>query len=105
MKIRENDRVLNMLAPPPYASGTMFRIVEDGWPYRSGRTIFAWRALNDVELEHELEHVRQWRRYGVAFPVVYVAAGLRARRAGKSWYRDNRFEEDARKAASSIKKR
>ena len=34
VKIRENDRVLNMLAPPPYASGTMFRIVEDGWPYR-----------------------------------------------------------------------
>jgi hypothetical protein len=30
---------------------------------------------------------------------------LGARRAGKSWYRDNRFEEDARKAASSIKKR
>jgi len=32
--IRPNDRVLNMLAPRPYASGTMFRVVEDAWPYR-----------------------------------------------------------------------
>ncbi len=82
------------------------RFLIDNWlAITIGRTVFAWRALNDVELEHELEHVRQWRRYGVAFPVVYVAAGLRARRAGKSWYRDNRFEEDARKAASSITRR
>lgn len=82
------------------------RFLIDNWlAITIGRTVFAWRALNDVELEHELEHVRQWRRYGVAFPAVYLAAALRARRAGKSWYRDNRFEEDARKAASSIKKR
>lgn len=70
-----------------------------------GRTIFAWRPLTDVELEHELEHVRQWRRYGIAFPFVYLAAALRARRAGKSWYIDNRFEEEARKAASTLRKR
>ncbi|HEU4862944.1 MAG TPA: hypothetical protein VFU44_04150 [Candidatus Limnocylindria bacterium] len=82
------------------------RFLIDNWlAITIGRTVFAWRPLNDVELEHELEHVRQWRRYGVAFPVVYLAAALRARRAGRSWYRDNRFEEDARKAASSIKKR
>jgi hypothetical protein len=82
------------------------RFLIDNWlAITIGRTVFAWRALNDVELEHELEHVRQWRRFGVAFPIAYFAAALRARRAGKSWYRDNRFEEDARKAASSIKKR
>ena len=82
------------------------RFLVDNWlAITIGRTVFAWRALNDAELEHELEHVRQWRRYGPLFPVVYIAAALRARRAGKSWYRDNRFEEDARKAASSIKKR
>ena len=82
------------------------RFLIDNWlAITIGRTVFTWRALSDVELEHELEHVRQWRRYGVVFPVVYFAAAWRARRAGRSWYRDNRFEEDARKAASSIKKR
>ena len=70
-----------------------------------GRTIFAWRELSAGELAHELEHVRQWGRHGIAFPVVYAAASLRARRAGKSWYRDNRFEQAARKAASRISKR
>jgi len=66
-----------------------------------GSTIFAWRALNDVELEHELEHVRQWGRMGLRFPVAYLAASVRARRAGKRWYHDNRFEADARTAAEA----
>lgn len=70
-----------------------------------GGTIFTWRPLTTVELEHELEHVRQWRRHGPLFPVVYLAESLRTRRAGKRWYHDNRFEEDARKAASRLEKR
>jgi hypothetical protein len=65
-----------------------------------GGTIVAWRALEDEELEHELEHVRQWRRHGVTFPVRYLAASIGARRAGKRWYADNRFEIEAREAAS-----
>jgi hypothetical protein len=82
------------------------RFLIDRWlAITIGRTVFTWRTLTDVELEHELEHVRQWRRHGLLFPVSYFAEALRARRAGKSWYLDNRFEEDARKAASSIKKR
>jgi hypothetical protein len=82
------------------------RFVIDDWlAITIGRTVFTWRALTDVELEHELEHVRQWSRHGPLFPIAYCAESLRARRAGRSWYRDNRFEEDARKAASSIKKR
>lgn len=64
-----------------------------------GRHIFAWRALSPTELEHELEHARQWGRYGVLFPIAYFADSLRARRAGKRWYHDNRFERDARAAA------
>lgn len=63
-----------------------------------GGTIVAWRALRDEELEHELEHVRQWRRHGVTFPVRYFAASFSARRAGKRWYDDNRFEAEARDA-------
>ncbi len=34
VNLRGNERVLNMLAPPPYASGTIFRVVEETWPYR-----------------------------------------------------------------------
>jgi len=70
-----------------------------------GRTIFAWRALSDEELEHELEHVRQWGRGGLRFPVAYLAASVRARRAGKRWYHDNPYEVDARMAASRAKRR
>ena len=64
-----------------------------------GKTIFAWRALNEAELEHELEHVRQWGRMGVRFPIAYLAESMRARKAGKRWYHDNRYEADAREAA------
>jgi hypothetical protein len=65
-----------------------------------GRTIFAWRALGDEELEHELEHVRQWHRHGLLFPLTYFGASLRARRSGKHWYQDNSFEAEARSAAA-----
>ena len=64
-----------------------------------GNRILAWRSLNDAELEHELAHVRQWSRYGLAFPLIYFAHSLRARRAGKRWYHDNPFEKEAREAA------
>lgn len=65
-----------------------------------GSTIFAWRALHDDELEHELEHVRQWRRHGIGFPIRYFGASLKARRAGKRWYHDNAFEVAARSEAA-----
>lgn len=66
-----------------------------------GRTVFAWRTLNDEELEHELEHVRQWDRMGWwRFPLAYLAASVRARRSGGRWYRDNHFEVEARAAAA-----
>lgn len=67
--------------------------------------IFAWRPLTDAELEHELEHVRQWRRHGFSFPVRYVTASLAARLKGGRMYHDNRFEVAARRAASRIAKR
>lgn len=70
-----------------------------------GRDIFSWRPLEPHELEHELEHVRQWERYGPGFPFAYLAESVRARRAGGRWYHDNRFEADARKAADRIAKR
>jgi hypothetical protein len=63
-----------------------------------GRHIFAWRALEPVELRHELQHVRQWAKYGATFPVRYVAASVSSLRSGGGWYRGNRFEVDARDA-------
>ena len=80
-------------------------LIHDWLAITIGRTIFTWRRLTDPELEHELEHVRQWRSHGPLFPFVYFAEAFRARRAGKRWYHDNRFEEDARKAASRLQRR
>jgi hypothetical protein len=69
-----------------------------------GHTIFTWRSLGPIELAHELEHVRQWERHGAGFVVAYLTESVRARRAGGHWYRDNRFEREARKAAEAIQK-
>ena len=59
-----------------------------------------WRFADDAELiDHELEHVRQWRRYGVGgFLVRYLAPYLRWRLRGYShWaaYRRIPFEVEA----------
>jgi hypothetical protein len=64
-----------------------------------GRHVIAWRTLDRQELAHELEHVRQWRQHGWRYPIAYLAASLQARSAGRHWYRDNRFELEAREAA------
>jgi hypothetical protein len=75
-------------------------ILRDWLAITVGRTIFAWRPLRADELDHELEHVRQWGRHGVTFPFRYAGASFAARRAGKRWYHDNRFEEEARAAVT-----
>ncbi len=61
-----------------------------------GHHIFAWRRLGEGELRHELVHVDQWARHGWRFPIAYLAASIQARRSGGHWYRDNRFEREAR---------
>lgn len=65
-----------------------------------GRRIFAWRLMTDAELAHEMAHVRQWERHGWRFPILYLAESVRARRSGRRWYHDNRFEIEAREASS-----
>jgi hypothetical protein len=67
-----------------------------------GRDIFTWRALTPVELEHELEHVRQWRRLGAWYAVAYAAASWQSWRGGSGWYWGNRFEVEARSAATRL---
>jgi hypothetical protein len=67
-----------------------------------GRDIVSWRPLDEIELAHELAHVRQWDRYGVLFIARYARASWRAVQAGGDWYRDNAFEVAARHAAARV---
>ena len=60
-----------------------------------GNHIWAWRPLSGHELAHEMAHVRQWRRHGAFFPLLYLRASLQAWRGGKHWYFDNAFERAA----------
>ncbi len=45
---------------------------------------------------HEHVHVRQYERWGVLFPVLYVLASFKALLTGKRFYWDNVFEVEAR---------
>jgi len=64
-----------------------------------GRDIYTWRDLSPTELQHELQHVRQWSRYKAAYPFLYLAASVAAFIGRRGWYRGNRFEVEARAAA------
>jgi hypothetical protein len=75
------------------------RLVPNWLAITLGRHVFAWRQMDERETAHELAHVRQWQRFGWRFPIAYVAASMAARRAGGHWYRDNRYELEAREVA------
>jgi hypothetical protein len=77
------------------------RVLPDWLAITLGRHVFAWRSMNELELAHELAHVRQWQALGWRYPIAYVAASVRARLSGGHWYRDNRFEVEAREAAKT----
>ena len=55
------------------------------------------RASLDRSRAHELAHVRQAERWGPLFLPAYVAASLWAFLRGRRYYRDNWFEQDARR--------
>ena len=75
------------------------RLMPDWLAITLGRHVFAWREMNERETAHELAHVRQWQALGWRYPIAYVAASLKAQRAGGHWYRDNHFEVEAREVA------
>jgi hypothetical protein len=58
---------------------------------RNHGTLTRWRS-------HEHVHVRQYERWGVLFPVLYVLASFKALLTGKRFYWDNVFEVEARKS-------
>jgi hypothetical protein len=78
-------------------------IMRDWLAISIGRWIFAWRPLDEVELAHELTHVRQWKQNGVRFIPLYWAESRRAVRGGGDRYRDNRYEVEARAAAEAVR--
>lgn len=45
--------------------------------------------------QHELIHVRQYERWGLLFPLLYLLSSGAALVRGKDLYRNNRFEEEA----------
>jgi len=61
-----------------------------------GHTILGFSAsgLDEVR-SHELVHVRQYERWGLAFVPVYLFHSARLWLAGKDAYRDNPFEIEA----------
>ncbi len=59
---------------------------------RNHGTLTRWRS-------HEHVHVRQYERWGVLLPVLYVLASFKALLTGKRFYWDNVFEVEARALA------
>jgi hypothetical protein len=90
----------------PWLKVPMQRFVLPNWTAITlGSRIFAWRALDAIELAHELKHVEQWRRHGPAFIVMYLLASRAAAKAGGNRYADNKFEKEAMAAGEAARRR
>jgi hypothetical protein len=81
-----------LLGRPRYARGIHYYEGLPRWAYgRGGTTIGAIYLTTDMTadavLDHEATHKAQWRRYGLAFIALYLAAG--------SYPLTNRFEVEA----------
>ena len=57
---------------------------------RNHGTLTHWRS-------HEHVHVRQYERWGILFPLLYMLASFKALLTGKRFYWDNVFEVEARR--------
>ncbi|MEN9982780.1 MAG: hypothetical protein RI918_749 [Pseudomonadota bacterium] len=57
---------------------------------RNHGTLKRWR-------DHEHIHVRQYERWGLLFPMLYILASFQALCSGKRFYWDNVFEIEARR--------
>lgn len=60
------------------------------------------QGLSPRVLAHELAHVRQASRWGIFFPLAYLASSAWAAVCGRDAYWHNRFEIAARKAEKHI---
>lgn len=64
--------------------------------------IAAHDGLSSRVLIHELAHVRQAARWGIVFPLAYLASSAWAAFRGRNAYWHNRFEIAARKAEKHV---
>lgn len=64
-----------------------------------GRYVFARGRIPEHTLEHEIEHVRQWRRLGPLYLPLYFGSSAVALLRGRRPYWDNPFEAAARSRA------
>lgn len=90
----------------PWIRGPAQKLILPNWlAITIGSLIISWRALDEIELAHELTHVEQWRRHGPLFAIRYMLASRRAAAAGGDRYRDNPFEVEARTAEEAVRRR
>jgi hypothetical protein len=77
-----------------------------GWRYRAitfGHVVLSIDELDPATLEHEMEHVRQYERWGLLYFPAYLLGSIGALFRGGHYYRDNPFEKKARLAADAIR--
>lgn len=67
-----------------------------------GRYVFCRGPISDYILAHELEHVRQWRRFGPLFEPLYFASSGVALMRRRPGYLANWFEAAARRRADEF---
>lgn len=67
-----------------------------GWAaFTFGDTVWLWSLLVTPQLvRHEGHHIKQWRAWGLLFPIVYLVL------LARFGYRRHPFEVSARKAAA-----
>ena len=102
---KEADPPKHRVLIVPLLKRPMQRFVLPNWTAITiGSRIFAWRALDTVELAHELTHVKQWKHYGLSFIVRYFMESRRAASGGGDRYLDNKFEKEAAEAGEKARK-
>jgi hypothetical protein len=66
-----------------------------------GRFVFCREPMSEYILAHELEHVRQWQRYGPLYQPLYWGSTLAYLASGKHRRGDNWLEAAARARADA----
>lgn len=88
----------------PWIKGPAQRLIMPDWlAITIGHDVFAWRPLDEFELEHELTHIKQWDANGVLYPPRYFQASRAASAAGLDRYRGNAFEVEAYAAEDNLR--
>jgi len=95
-EVRLPDGDVALLVEDPRAGLYLDHVPLRPYAQTLGRIILARAPLPDETVRHELEHVRQWRRLGPLFLLVYGLESTRAMLGGGDRYRDNRLEQAAR---------